>query len=617
MQLSWWLPVRHHHMRLTSSRSPQSRGRPYPPPRGPSLISSGVTLGLGICHIRAVPYRKRCVFLTWFYADSNSVGGDIVKHWGHTTSADLLTWVDQAVAIPATAKDGSIWSGSVVIDTNNTSDLFPRKRSTGDDHVLAYYTSWEPDQESQHLAYSHDGGYTYSQYAYNPIISLSRHGFRDPKVSYHHETNKWIMVATFENSVTFYTSINLRDWTQVSVWDPQQWLGMIECPQILQLPVRDAKGKLKGAKWVLVLSLAGGGRNGGSAVKYVVGGFDGTTFLPDAPTDAQVRRRSAEMGSKAMFGGAISYATHEIDFGPDKYATAFFHFADGADPSRDAYSISWATDSSYGCCTPTDREGWRHCMNSVRRHWIDAQSMRIMSAPAGDESKLVSTREGWNPIVEQKGIAGLEGSSSLVRQYNPAIMWDLKVRLRRSLLTGNATASAQLIFASSSSGGAETVAMRFDFSASPSSSGDANATEPIAALKMTRNGLRGWDRSGEYSVADVPALRLAEAAAGSEVDSVEFTLHGVMDRSIMEVYLNGGVEAGTLLYFAEGVMDAITLKRGSTAADKGVEFDFKAVALKSTWAGEDRNGQSSGGGGAVPPPAGRASGREEFNVGEL
>jgi beta-fructofuranosidase len=536
------------------------------------------------------------------------VGGDIVKHWGHSTSADLLTWVDKDIAIPASARDGSIWSGSVVLDANNTSDLFPRESSTGDGNVLAYYTSWQPDQEQQHLAYSHDGGYTFSQYAYNPIISLSRHGFRDPKISYHHKTGKWVMVLTLENSVTFYTSTNLRDWIQVSVWDPQQWLGMIECPQILQMPVKGKDGSLKGSKWVLVLSLAGGGQNGGSAVKYIVGDFNGTTFTPDAPTTAQIKKREAEMGARAMFGASVNYATHEIDFGPDKYATAFFHFGDNKDANHDAYSISWATDSSYACCTPTDREGWRHCMNSVRRHWIDLGTNRIMSRPGGDESKLISTKPGWNPIVSQQGISGLEGNSSVIKNHNPAIMWDLTVRVQRSLLKANETASAQLIFQSSQSSGAETVAMQFDFAAPSAGSSDETDDTPIAKFKMSRSGLRGWDRGGEFAVQDVEALAVT-SASGASADDFEFTLHGVMDRSIMEVYVNGGVEAGTLLFFAEGVMDSITLKRGKGAADQGLEFDFRAVALKSIWEAESPN---KGGNGAQDPIE-----KAEFAVGEL
>jgi beta-fructofuranosidase len=529
-----------------------------------------------------------------------------VKSWGHATSPDLITWVDHDIAIPATARDGSIWSGSVVIDANNTSALFPKKLESGEDNILAFYTSWQPDQEEQAFAHSHDGGFNFTQYTFNPVIALNRHGFRDPKISYHHQTKKWIMVLTFENSVTFYTSNNLRDWSQVSVWDPQQWLGVIECPQILEMPVKSADGQVKGSKWVLVLSLAGGGRNGGSAVKYIVGRFDGTTFIADAPTVDQVRKRRAEMGVKSIFGATVTYAAHEIDFGPDKYATAFFHFADNDDANRDAYSISWATDSSYGCCTPTDREGWRHCMNSVRKHWIDANSNRIMSIPAGDVSKLVSKQDGWNPIISQRGIAGLEGNSSVIRNYNPAIMWDLTVRVQRSALKTNETATSELIFQSSSSGGTETIAMKFEFSPPPASF--YNDDIPTAHFKMSRFGLQGWDRQGEYPVANLEALRVDPSIAGSHADDVEFTLHGIMDRSIMEVYVNGGVEAGTLLYFAEGAMDSITLKRGGPAGT-AVEFDFQVVALKSIWSGDD----GSGGNGQQPI---KKQG-QEFSVGEL
>jgi beta-fructofuranosidase len=523
------------------------------------------------------------------------MGGDIVKHWGHATSTDLYSWVDLPIAIPASARDGSIFSGSIVVDKNNTSDLFPKSKANGEDNIIAYYTSWQPEYEVQHMAFSHNGGVNFTQYPYNPIINLDRHGFRDPKVSFHHPTGKWIMALTLENAVTFYTSTNLRNWKQVSIWNPGRWLGVIECPQILEIPVRDRSGNPKGSKWVLTLSLAGGGLNGGSAVKYVIGSFDGTDFIPDPPTAAQRRTRDLQYKAglfdhrlfRAITRRDAGYSIHDIDFGPDKYATAFFHILGNNDASHDAYSVSWATDSSYGCCTPTDREGWRHCMNGIRQHWIDSDSNKLFSVPAGDTAKLASQNPGWNPIIDLRGIAGLEGNSSVIRNYNPAVEWFLTIRVQPSLLKSGQKASAQLLFQSSKTGNAETVSLKFDF-AGVSTKKSSTTPEVAASITLGREGLQGWDMQGAYPIQDIEALRMVSVdnADGSKSSAAEYTLRGILDRSILEVYVNGGIEAGTLLYFADGVMDSITVKRGGSAADQGVEFDFKAVALKSGWTGE-------------------------------
>ncbi|KAL0939568.1 beta-fructofuranosidase [Colletotrichum truncatum] len=502
-----------------------------------------------------------------YYQYADNVPGGGAKHWGHTTATDFYNWVDHPIGIPASARDGSIWSGSVVIDKENVSGFFPSNKTNGKDNIIAYYTSWEPDQQSQHIAWSYDGGETFNQYESNPIISLNRHGFRDPKISFHHETKTWVMVLSLENQVTFYTSTDLVKWTQVSYWNPQRNIGMIECPQFLQIPLKDKSGKPVGSKWVLTLSLGGGSPTGGAEVKYLTGSWDGTHFTPDGPVSGRSARNT-------IHARQDTYAIHDFDFGPDNYATAFFHFQDLDDANHDAYSVTWAVDaSSYGCCTPTDREGWRHCMGGVRRHWLDANTNKLVSVPAGDLSKLASTTPGWNPIIDEKNVAGIEGTSSVIRDFDPAVEWTLTVRMARSLLQEGSTASAELSFQGSQSNGAEKVSLGFQFT------GSAGSAAPVASFNIARASTT-WDRSGSYGISDVQALEAA-SEEGSDAN-IEFHLHGIIDRSILEVYVNGGVEAGTMLYFTDKPLDSIILTRGGSNA-QGITFDFKATALKSSW----------------------------------
>ncbi|GKT43300.1 invertase [Colletotrichum spaethianum] len=489
-----------------------------------------------------------------YYQYSDNVAGDGVKNWGYTTATNFYNWVDHPVAIPATARDGSIWSGSVVVDRNNSSGFFPSNQTSGNDNIIAYYTSWEPDQESQHMAWSYDGGQTFNQYAGNPIISLNRHGFRDPKISFHHETKTWVMVLSRESEVAFYTSTDL----------------------FLQIPRKDKSGAVVGAKWVLTLSLGGGGPNGSAQVGYLTGEWDGTTFTPDAP--------SSRAAGRDIHARQDTFALYDFDFGPDNYATAFFHSQNLDDANQDAYSVTWAVDAShYGCCTPTDQEGWRHCMGGVRRHWLDADTNRLVSAPAGDLSALATTKPGWSPIIDEQGVSGIEGSSAVIRDFNPAVEWTLTVRMAKSLLQDGSTASAQLAFKASQSSADESVTLGFEFA------GSSDNGVPSASLNIARAST-AWDRSGTFGVSGVQAL---DAAAEEDADAkVEFTLHGILDRSILEVYVNGGVEAGTMLYFTDKPLDSIVLTRGSGSNDQGITFDFKAVALKSSWGTYDESNVS-------------------------
>ena len=78
------------------------------------------------------------------------------QHWGHATSQDLYTWENQQIAIYA-MEDSQIFSGSAVIDTNNTSGFFPNQTNG----VVAIYAVNTQYSQVQEIAYSYDGGFTF------------------------------------------------------------------------------------------------------------------------------------------------------------------------------------------------------------------------------------------------------------------------------------------------------------------------------------------------------------------------------------------------------------------------------------------------------------------------
>ncbi|WP_316832564.1 glycoside hydrolase family 32 protein [Pedobacter aquatilis] len=198
--------------------------------------------------------------------------------WGHATSKDLINWKNLPVAIPEKiTKDTTtmIFSGSAVLDKYNVSGF-----GKGKTPIVAFYTADLPKQrnESQYMAYSNDGGLTFTNYAKNPIIDLNKKDFRDPNVWWHEASKQWIMTVAMvdEHQVRFYGSTNLKDWTMLSDFGKQGNQGSgWECPFIIPLAV---DGNKNNVKWVLAVSLFG---PKGPTMQYFIGDFDGKTFKND------------------------------------------------------------------------------------------------------------------------------------------------------------------------------------------------------------------------------------------------------------------------------------------------------------------------------------------------
>jgi levanase/fructan beta-fructosidase len=196
--------------------------------------------------------------------------------WGHATSTDLLHWTNLPVAIPEIVTKDTltyIYSGSAVLDKNNTSGF----GKNGKAPIVAIFTADQPKQkkESQYIAYSNDGGISYTQYTGNPVIDLNKKDFRDPNVFWHEPTKQWIMTVAMvdEHMVRIYGSKNLKEWTKLSDFGPAGYTKSgWECPSLLPLTV---DGDAANTKWVLFVSCWG---EHSPMMQYYVGDFDGTTF---------------------------------------------------------------------------------------------------------------------------------------------------------------------------------------------------------------------------------------------------------------------------------------------------------------------------------------------------
>lgn len=241
-------------------------------------------------------------------------------NWGHAVSTDLMHWEHLPVAL-SPDKNGGIFSGSAVIDKDNTAGF-------GAGAMVAIYTS-NGDRQRQSLAYSTDKGRTFTMYENNPVLKDdSKPDFRDPKVFRYDAGNCWIMSLATGQSITFYSSPDLKNWTKESEFGEGIGAhgGVWECPDLFPL---DYNG---GQKWVLLVSINPGGPNGGSATQYFTGSFDGKTFTPD-PSPYPLW----------------------LDYGKDNYAGVTWNNVPEADGRR--LFIGWMSNWQYAEAVPT--MSWR------------------------------------------------------------------------------------------------------------------------------------------------------------------------------------------------------------------------------------------------------------------
>lgn len=186
--------------------------------------------------------------------------------WGHAVSKDLIHWKELA---PALYPDelGAMFSGSAVVDVHNTSGFQTGKEKT----LVAAYTA-HGEFETQCIAFSNDRGRSWQKYRGNPVIdSRGKWGnsrdSRDPKVFWHGDSRKWVMILFENKGHSVYNSDNLKDWSYLS-----HLPGFWECPELFELPV---DGNPNNKKWVIY----------GAAGDYLIGRFDGRQFTAD--TDKQ------------------------------------------------------------------------------------------------------------------------------------------------------------------------------------------------------------------------------------------------------------------------------------------------------------------------------------------
>jgi len=188
-------------------------------------------------------------------------------HWGLATSYDLLHWTELGdVLYPD--ENGTIFSGSGIVDTKNSSGL----KSGEDDPLLFFYTSAgntsvtsEGKKITQRLAISLDGGKTFHKYP-KVILDHVVGENRDPKIVRYEPDQSYIMALFLDqHEFALYKSSNLLDWKELQRIEMSE---DAECPDFYELSIGGMENQ---KKWIF----------SAASDRYYIGTFDGERYVPE------------------------------------------------------------------------------------------------------------------------------------------------------------------------------------------------------------------------------------------------------------------------------------------------------------------------------------------------
>ena len=367
------------------------------------------------------------------YPDGNGTS------WFHVTSPDLATWTNEGVAIEKFRTEwGDVESGTVVVDERGDAGF-------GEGALVAILTQQSEGVQRQSLYYSTDGGYSFQSSPQNPVLdNPGVVDFRDPRVVWDDDRDRWLMVLAEGERLGFYSSTTLVDWVYEGDFAPGG-LGLLECPDLFRM---NLDGDPERPVWVLAASANGAALGRTTGVAYWTGDWNGVSFTPYDPDPLWV------------------------DSGPDYYAGVTWD-----DPrltpgqqAESRYALGWLNNWAYARELPDS--GWTRGAQSVPR------VLRLESADDGP--RLTATPlPGLDRLVGPAH--GIRGSTTQPTPFRVDLELSMPGRGEvRLVLSGADGASATIGHRSdlrSTDGAAETFIVRQEDAAA-----GTLPTEPYSAI---------------------------------------------------------------------------------------------------------------------------------------
>ena len=414
--------------------------------------------------------------------------------WGHATSRDLIHWERQE---PTILPDGlgMIFSGSSAIDHHNSAGF-------GKDAIVTLYTSAAASQ-MQSLAYSTDGGNTFTKYPGNPVITMETEA-RDPNMFWDEAHQQWVMLLAhaLEKEMLIYTSPDLKQWTLASRFGKGMGAqgGVWECPDLFELPVSGSTGNEK--KWALVCNLNPGGPFGGNATQYFIGDFDGTTFKADTDTTGTI-------------------PTKWMDYGKDHYAAVSWSDA----PNNRRTVIGWMSNWQYAAEVPTLQYRSANTLPREMGIFKDTDGQYYLSSTPSPE--LEALRGGLHHQSRRFSLGKADKTISLPTQNDGIceILLDIEAR------------KGQVLTLTLANKAGERVVLTYD------------SDKETLAFDRTQSGIVNFSQ-------DFPAVTVAP----THRHDGKLSLRIFVDRSSIEVFEKEGRLAMTNLVFPNSPYTELSLK---------------------------------------------------------
>lgn len=349
-------------------------------------------------------YFEGTYHLFYQYNPESNVWGPM--HWGHAISSDMVNWTHLPVALEPDSL-GAIFSGSAVVDSKNSTGLFDKGSG-----IVALYTNDNKGLQQQSMAFSQDAGKTFNKYNGNPVIkNAGLKDFRDPKVFWHENTKKWIMVVAAGDKVEFYNSSDLKSWNYLSSFGAYEGShgGVWECPEMFELPV---DGNKQNMKWILKVDIGDNAVGGGSGGQYFVGNFDGIKFTNDNPKTTVLW----------------------LDYGSDFYASQSWSGIKTDDGSY--YWLGWMNNWKYANKIPT--ESWRGQTSIPRKISLKSfpEGLRLVQEPVKAlESLRYGSKKTSNKIIspDKNTLKGYSGDSyEIIAEFELSTAEEFGFKLRKS-----------------------------------------------------------------------------------------------------------------------------------------------------------------------------------------